>query len=197
MGEGSARVSPLVTLAEWIEEARRSGALDPDAMALATSGPAGAPSVRVVFCRGLDEDGPRFFTNYESRKARELAANPLAAAVFHWPTLARQVRLEGRVERLPPGMSDAYFQSRARASRVASAVSPQSRPIASLDDLQAQCDALESSLAGADVPRPAHWGGYRLRPTSVELWRAGEHRLHDRVVYTLTAKGWQPTRLAP
>jgi pyridoxamine 5'-phosphate oxidase len=190
-------VSPLATLAEWIDEARRAGVPDADAMALATSGPGGAPSVRVVFCRGLDEEGVRFFTNYESRKGRELDATPLAAVVFHWALLARQVRIEGRVEKLPPAMSDAYFQSRERGSRIASSVSPQSRPIASLDDLRAQSDALEARLAGAEVPRPAHWGGYRLRPTSVELWRGGEHRLHDRVVYVRGPNGWQGTRLGP
>jgi pyridoxamine 5'-phosphate oxidase len=190
-------VSPLATLAAWIEEARRLGAPDPDAMALATSGPAGAPSVRVVFCRGIDEEGLRFFTNYESRKGRELEAMPLAAAVFYWPALERQVRVEGRVEKLPPEESDAYFRSRPRGSRIASSVSPQSRPIASLDELKTQADALEASLAGAEVPRPAHWGGYLLRPTSVELWRGGGFRLHDRVVHVRSGDAWQAVRLGP
>jgi pyridoxamine 5'-phosphate oxidase len=190
-------VHPLATLAAWIDEAKQRGAADPDAMALATASASGAPSVRIVYCRGLDEDGPRFFTNYESRKGREIAANPLGAAVFHWPVLGRQVRIEGRIEKLPPALSDAYFQSRARGSRIASSVSPQSRPIASLDELRAAGDALEARLAGAEVPRPSHWGGYRLRPTSVELWQGGEHRLHDRIVYVLTATGWDGTRLGP
>jgi pyridoxamine 5'-phosphate oxidase len=190
-------VSPLTTLAEWIDEATKRGAPDPDAMALATATLNGAPSVRIVFCRGLDEEGPRFFTNYESRKGREIAANPLASAVFHWPLLHRQVRVEGRVEKLPPEVSDAYFASRPRGSRIASSVSPQSRPISSLDELRAESDALEARLAGAEVPRPAHWGGYRLRPTSVELWQGGEYRLHDRVVYTLSSGAWSGTRLGP
>jgi pyridoxamine 5'-phosphate oxidase len=190
-------VNPLATLREWIDEAAAAGAADADAMALATSGPAGAPSVRVVFCRGIDDEGLRFFTNYESRKGRELENNPLAAVVFHWPGLGRQVRVEGRVEKLPAEASDAYFHSRARGSQVASAVSPQSRPIASLEVLRAECDALEARLGGGDVPRPDHWGGYRLRPVSVELWQSGEYRLHDRVLYVRTGNAWQPTRLGP
>lgn len=191
-------MSPLATLADWIEEARRAGERDPDAMALATSTAAGAPSVRVVYCRGLDEQGVVFYTNYESRKGRDIEANPVAAAVFHWPSLHRQVRLEGRVEKVSSEASDAYFRSRARGSQIASSVSPQSRPIESLDALRAACDALESRLAGAEVPRPPHWGGYRLVPSSVELWTSGDHRLHDRVLYDRDASGrWAGTRLGP
>jgi pyridoxamine 5'-phosphate oxidase len=123
-------VSPLSTLAQWIGEAQAEGVREPDAMALATVGPGGAPSVRFVLCRGVDEAGLRFFTNYESRKGLELEANVQAAAVFHWAASARQVRVEGRVEKLSAEESDAYFRTRPRGSRIASAVSPQSRPIA-------------------------------------------------------------------
>jgi pyridoxamine 5'-phosphate oxidase len=191
-------VNPLATLADWIEEARRAGEREPDAMAFATSTAAGAPSVRVVYCRGIGEEGIVFFTNYESRKGVEIQDNPVAAAVFHWATLHRQVRLEGRVEKVSAAASDAYFHSRARASQVASSVSPQSRPIESLDALRTAGDALESRLAGAEVPRPSHWGGYRLVPSSIELWTSGDHRLHDRVVYRRDPAGqWQATRLGP
>jgi pyridoxamine 5'-phosphate oxidase len=189
--------SPLATLAEWIDDARRAGLRDPDAMALATATPRGAPSVRIVLCKGVEEAGVRFFTNYESRKGRQIADNPHASAVFFWATLERQVRVEGRVVKLSAEESDAYFRVRPRGSRLASAVSPQSQPIVSLDDLRARCDDLDSRLAGADVPRPAHWGGYRLDAESVELWRAGDHRLHDRVLYVRSEGGWDATRLAP
>ena len=191
-------LTPLATLADWIEEARRAGEREPDAMSLATSTAAGAPSVRVVYCRGIGEEGVVFFTNYESRKGLEIAANPLAAAVFHWGTLRRQVRLEGRVEKVSREASDAYFHSRARGSQIASSISPQSRPVESLDALRAACDALESRLAGAEVPRPSHWGGYRLVPSAIELWTSGDHRLHDRVRYVRDSAGqWQGTRLGP
>ncbi len=153
--------------------------------------------MRFVLCRGVDEAGLRFFTNYESRKGLELEANAQAAAVFHWAASARQVRVEGRVEKLSAEESDAYFRSRPRGSRIASAVSPQSRPIANLEDLYARCADLEARLAGAEVPRPAHWGGYLLRATVVELWRGGPDRLHDREHYVRRGDSWHMTRLAP
>jgi pyridoxamine 5'-phosphate oxidase len=190
-------MSPLATLAEWIGEAERAGLPEPEAMALATVGVGGVPSLRFVLCRGVDERGLRFFTNFESRKGRELADNPHAAAVFHWASMARQVRVEGRVERLPAEDSDAYFRSRPRGSQIASAVSPQSRPIESLEDLQARCADLEARLAGAEVPRPAHWGGFLLHATAVELWRGGPDRLHDRLRYVRRGEAWDATRLAP
>src|SRR5208283_3476077 len=132
---------------------------DPDAMALATATPAGQPSVRMVLCRGVDDDGLRFFTNYESRKGRELASNGHAAAVFHWRELERQVRVEGDVSQVSPEVSDEYFASRPRGNQIASIVSPQSLSIVSLEELQQRYDTLEVELAGRDVPRPAHWGG--------------------------------------
>lgn len=190
-------MSPLATLASWIVEAEAKGVPDPVAMALATVGPGGVPSVRFVLCRGIDETGVRFYTNYESRKGQELAQNTCAAAVFHWAALERQVRIEGRAERLSAEENDAYFSSRPRGSQIASAVSPQSRPITAIEDLYARCADLEASLAGAPVPRPAHWGGYLLRATSVELWRGGVDRLHDRLLYARRGELWEQTRLAP
>jgi pyridoxamine 5'-phosphate oxidase len=190
-------VSPLETLAEWLEEARAAGAPEPDAMALATVGVDGRPSVRFVLCRGIDERGVCFFTNYASRKGRELAGCPHAAATFHWSATRHQVRVEGDVEVLAPEASDAYFRSRARGSQLAASVSPQSAIIDSLDDLREQKRRLDESLQGAEVPRPANWGGYLLRSSAVELWTSGEDRLHDRVRYERQGDVWMPRRLAP
>jgi len=189
-------VSPLDRVASWLEEARAKGVLEPDAMALATCVGA-TPSVRVVLCRGIDATGVRFFTSYESRKASELDANPHAAAVFHWALLGRQARIEGTVGRLTAAESDAYFASRPRGSQLGASVSPQSRVIASLDELRQKQAALDAELAGRPVPRPATWGGYRITATRVELWTSGADRLHDRLVYERRGEGWSESRLAP
>ena len=148
------RESPLRMLAAWIREARKLGIKDPDAMALATATPAGQPSVRMVLCRGIDDDGLRFFTNYESRKGRELATNGHAAVVFHWRELDRQVRVEGEVSQVSPEVSDEYFASRPRGNQIASIVSPQSLSIVSLEELQQRYDTLEVELAGRDSRAP-------------------------------------------
>lgn len=190
-------MTPLETLASWIEEAEAAGLPEPSAMAIATVAADGAPSVRIVLCRGLDARGVRFFTNYASRKAGELEATRRAAAVFHWASLGRQVRLEGRIERATPEESDAYFHSRPRGSQLAAVVSPQSRPIESVDVLRAEQAKLEARLAGAPVPRPADWGGYWLVADHVEIWKAGADRLHDRVRYERRGDGWSGVRLAP
>jgi pyridoxamine 5'-phosphate oxidase len=189
-------MSPLDRAAEWLEEAQRAGLPDPVAMALATATADGAPSARIVLCRGIDARGLRFFTNYESRKAAELDANPRAAVVFHWPGLARQLRAEGRVERLPGAESDEYFAGRPRGHQLSAHASPQSRPIASLDVVRLRAAALDEEL-GHDVPRPAFWGGYRLVPHAIEFWVEGAHRLHDRVRFELEDGAWREERLAP
>jgi len=190
-------VSPLRTLEAWIAEARARGIKDPDAMALATTTSDGHPSVRVVLCRGLDDDGIRFFTNYESRKARELSDSGRAAVVFHWRELERQVRVEGDVSRTSADVSEAYFASRPRGNQIASSVSPQSRPIESMESLQQRFDALEAEHAGRPVPKPAHWGGFTIRARAVELWRASPVRLHERILYERRGAGWVGVRLAP
>jgi pyridoxamine 5'-phosphate oxidase len=190
-------VTPLRTLASWVEEARRAGAPEPDAMALATVGPDGRPSVRFVLCRGVDEEGLRFFTNYGSRKGRELAVCPHAAVTFYWAVTRHQVRVEGDVERLSAAASHAYFRSRPRGSQLAASVSPQSAFIEDLDDLRAAKRRLDDALQGAEVPRPANWGGYLLRADSVELWTSGEDRLHERVRYKRQGDVWTARRLAP
>jgi pyridoxamine 5'-phosphate oxidase len=179
----SLNVTPLETLAAWLAEAEAAKVPEPAAMALATVSPSGAPSVRYVLCRGIDRRGVRFFTNYDSAKAHDLDATGRAAAAFHWATFRRQVRIEGRIVRATSEESDAYFASRPRGNQLAGAVSPQSRPIASLDEVRARYRELETRLAGAPVPRPEGWGGYWLLADAVELWRAGPDRLHDRVRY--------------
>lgn len=188
---------PLDTLAQWLEEARRRGMPEPEAMALATATSAGVPSVRIVLCRGIDAEGIRFFTNYESRKGRELDANPPAAANFFWPVLDRQVRVEGRAERLPAADSDAYFDHRPRGHQISAWASAQSRPLATLESLRNRAAELTIEHEGRSVPRPPYWGGYRLRASSVELWTKGADRLHERLLYERSAAGWTCVRLAP
>lgn len=189
--------NPLQTLALWIAEAQADGLPEPSAMALATTSVDGWPSVRIVLCRGLDDRGVRFFTNYESRKGRELDATGRAAATFHWAVRQRQVRVEGSVVHATAEESDRYFHSRPRGSQIASAVSPQSRPIASLDELRGRCAALAAGAEGGPIERPAWWGGYWLVARSVELWLGGADRLHDRVRYELEAGVWRGVRLGP
>ena len=190
---------PLVVLRRWLDEARVAALHEPDAMALATSTPSGKPSVRMVLLRGLDERGLGFFTNYESRKAEELAANPEAAVVLNWgPPLRRQVRVEGGVERLTEDESREYFWTRTRESRLGAWASPQSRPLADRSELDRRYDAVAERFADVDdIPLPAFWGGYRLLPQAVELWQNRPNRLHDRARYERVASGWRRTRLAP
>jgi pyridoxamine 5'-phosphate oxidase len=166
-------------------------------MALATVSPSGAPSVRYVLCRGIDARGVRFFTNYDSSKAHDLDATARAAAAFYWAGPARQVRLEGRVARATAEESDAYFASRPRGHQIAAVVSPQSRPIASLDELQTRWRELETKLAGAPVARPAGWGGYWLVADVVELWCGRPDRMHERRRYDRDGASWRETLLAP
>jgi pyridoxamine 5'-phosphate oxidase len=190
-------VTPLSQIAAWIDEARAAGTREPDAMTLATATPGGVPSARVVLCRGIDERGLRFFTSYESRKSRELAENAHVAAVFHWDSLARQARVEGTVERLAAGDSDAYFAGRPRGSQLAAWASPQSAPIESLDVLHARVRELDAKWAGQDVPRPPSWGGFLILPRAIELWVAGSNRLHDRMRYERVGGTWVGQRLGP
>jgi pyridoxamine 5'-phosphate oxidase len=190
---------PLVVLRRWLDEAREAALHEPDAMALATSTRSGRPSVRMVLLRGLDERGLGFFTNYESRKAEELAANPQAAVVLNWgPPIRRQVRVEGRVERLSGDESLGYFRTRTRESRLGAWASAQSRPLADRTELDRSYEAAAERFADVDdVPLPPFWGGYRLVPEAVELWQNRPNRLHDRARYERLPSGWRRTRLAP
>jgi pyridoxamine 5'-phosphate oxidase len=189
---------PLATLARWLGDARAAALFEPEAATLATSTPDGRPSARMVLVRGADERDLRFYTNHESRKASELAANPRAALVFHWgPPLRRQARAEGTVERLSDEESAGYFATRARESRLGAWASPQSRPLADRAALDALLDAAEARFAGSSVPLPAFWGGYRIVPEAIELWQNRPNRLHDRARYERVGEGWSRVRLAP
>jgi pyridoxamine 5'-phosphate oxidase len=186
-------------IAEFQELFARAGAGEPDAsaMALATADAAGAPSVRMVLLKAVDAAGFVFFTNYESRKAVELVANPQAALCFYWPTIGVQVRVEGGVERVTAAESEAYFATRPRESQLGAWASRQSRPLASAEALREEFARTSARFVDQPVPRPAVWGGFRVRPQRIEFWHAGEHRLHDRVLYTRAGEGWTVERLFP
>jgi len=187
---------PFRQLQQWLDEAHAQGLLEPTAMTLATVSDAGRPSCRVVLLRGLNARGLVFFTNYLSRKGREIESNPAACVCFWWGDLERQVRVEGRIERVSPTESDAYFAARPRASQIASAASPQSQPVPNREALEACVSQLEAA-SGETVARPDHWGGYRLVPDRWEFWQGRESRLHDRFCVTRTEHGWVTQRLAP
>jgi pyridoxamine 5'-phosphate oxidase len=189
---------PLDRVREWFEGAVRAGVPQPESMALATASPEGAPSVRFVLLKGVDDRGIRFFTNYESRKGRELDANPRAAAALYWDPLQRQVRFEGAVERLAPEESDAYFASRAPESRLGALASRQGRVIGGREVLEAAFADAARRFAGGDVPRPEYWGGYRLIPDAIEFWEGRPNRLHDREHFLRRPDGgWRFERLSP
>jgi pyridoxamine 5'-phosphate oxidase len=188
---------PLVQLERWMADAAAAGEPEPAAMTLATVDAGGRPSARIVLLRGLDARGLAFYTNRESRKGRELAGNPHAAVVLHWKTAGRQVRVEGRVEPIDEAGSDAYFAGRPRDSQIGAWASPQSRVVESREQLDRLFAAAGERFHRRDVPRPPHWGGYRLVPQSIEFWQHGAHRMHDRLRYTRTEGGWAVDRLGP
>jgi pyridoxamine 5'-phosphate oxidase len=189
---------PIRQFVAWYDDAAQSGVVESNAMALATATPDGRPSVRMVLLRGVDERGFTFFTNYESRKGRELEANPFAAMVFFWHELERQVRVEGRVVRVGGDESDRYFQSRPAGARIGAWASPQSEVVANRGVLDERFGALEYEYRDREIPRPPNWGGYRLVHDSIEFWQGRPNRLHDRLRYTKRAPhGWLIERLAP
>lgn len=195
---GNVAPDPLTWFRAWLDEAIAAGIPEPTAVTLATVGADGTPDARVVLLRGLDERGVTWFTNRRSAKGTQIAATPLAAVVAHWQPLERQVRLRGRVELLPDDESDAYFASRPRDSQLGAWASDQSQPIEDRGAFEAGVAEVETRFAGREVPRPAHWGGYLLRPVAVEFWQGRPARLHDRLRYDLDEDGgWGVTRLQP
>lgn len=189
---------PTVQFEVWFQQATETVGPDANAMHLATASAAGRPSGRMVLLKGFDHRGLVFFTNYDSRKGQQLGVNPHAALTFFWSPLERQVRIEGLVERVSAAESDAYFDTRPEGARIGAWASPQSRLIASRDELEQRVRDAASQFAHSSIPRPAHWGGYRLRPVLFEFWQGRESRLHDRIVYELGDDGtWALSRLAP
>jgi pyridoxamine 5'-phosphate oxidase len=189
---------PVALFERWYAEALAAGVAQADAMTLATATRDGRPSARVVLLKGVDARGFTFFTNYESRKARELDANPRAALVLLWAPLERQVRIGGEVARLSAEESDAYFATRPRGSQLGAWASRQSRPLTGRAELDERWAELDARWAGAPVPRPPQWGGYRLAPREIEFWQGRANRLHDRFAYTRETDGtWARARLQP
>ena len=197
LAEADVDADPVVQFGRWFEQAERAGLLEPTAMTLATATPDGRPSARMVLLRGFDERGFCFYTNYESRKGIELAANPRAALVFWWGELERQVRIEGTVSSTSRSESEAYFHSRPPGSQLSAAASPQSRVIESRAVLERRVAELATGSSDGKVPLPEFWGGYRLAHEVVEFWQGRPNRLHDRLRYRRVGDAWKIERLAP
>jgi pyridoxamine 5'-phosphate oxidase len=190
--------NPFALFAQWYLDAEAAESPEPSAMALATATADGVPDARMVLMRGFDERGFAFYTNYQSRKAAELMQNPRAALVFHWATLKRQVRVEGQVEIVSAAESDAYFRSRPFGHRLGALVSPQSQVIPDRQFLEERLQKVAEEYGeDSEVPRPPHWGGYRVAPHTIEFWQGRANRLHDRLRYRRSKDGWIIERLAP
>lgn len=190
--------NPFDLFKEWLEKASETEPNDPEAMALATVRADGTPSVRMVLLKGASEKGFCFYTNMESNKGQELAARPAASLCFHWKTLQRQVRVWGRVEKLPMTLVEAYFATRHPLSRLGAWASAQSRPLESRNALLKKLDEVREKFKnGEDVPKPPYWGGYAVIPDAIEFWQAGDGRLHDRFLFSKSGDGWDLQRLNP
>ena len=188
---------PIVQFHDWFENAVEADLHEPNAMILATATTGGKPSARTVLLKGYDERGFVFYTNYEGRKAKEIEANPACALLFYWGELERQVRIEGRATRLSGEESDAYFASRPPGSRLGAWASEQSHPVEDRSILEERVRALQAEYEGREIPRPPFWGGYRIEPETIEFWQGRENRLHDRIVYHRSGRGWKIVRLQP
>ncbi len=194
--EKDANSDPFKQFEKWFDEAVKSGQHEPNAMVLCTTTKKGRPSSRIVLLRGLKKHGFNFFTNYLSRKGKELKENPYASLLFYWPEMERQIRIEGKVEIAPADISDEYFKTRPRASRIGAWASPQSKVIKSRKDLD-KWVSLAGEKFDEEIPRPKNWGGYILKATYYEFWQGRQSRLHDRICYTLKGGKWKKERLAP
>ncbi len=188
---------PFALFKNWYETAQKQEPSDANAMCLATVDADGQPSVRVVLLRGLDNAGFSFFTNYKSRKAREMGSNPHAAICFHWKSTAQQIRAEGKIIELPAKISDEYFYARHPESQLGSWASLQSEPLESREFLNMRMDQYRDQFKGKKIPRPPHWGGYKLVAEKIEFWQDGAHRLHDRELFVKSGDAWTVRRLYP
>ena len=189
--------NPITRFKSWMEDAERSEPEDPTAVALATATPAGVPSVRMVLLKGVDDRGFVYYTNLASRKAREMTANPHVALCFHWKSLTRQVRIEGRVEAVDDAEADAYFATRQRLSQIGAWASKQSQPLVGRLELEKRVAEYTARFNFGSVPRPEFWSGFRLVPERIEFWKSGQFRLHDREVFTRDGEGWATEKLYP
>jgi pyridoxamine 5'-phosphate oxidase len=188
---------PFALFDAWYAEAKIAEINDADAMALATADAGGTPSVRMVLLKGHGPDGFIFYTNADSRKGEELAANPRAALLFHWKSLRRQVRIEGPIVEVSAGEADSYFASRSRDSQIGAWASDQSRPLESREMFEARCEAVRARFEGRELPRPPRWSGFRVRPDRIEFWTDRPHRLHERRLFTRSDGGWEEGLLYP
>ena len=197
LDESALDADPLAQLARWLEDAKAAGMIEPSAMTLATATKDGQPSARIVLFKGAHDGGLTFYTNYDSRKGGELAANARAALVFWWDKLERSVRVEGSVEKLPRAMGEAYARSRPRGSQLSALTSRQSRVVGSRAELEKRLAENVARVGGKEVPVPENWGGYLLRPAVFEFWQGRADRLHDRLVYRAAGGKWRVERLEP
>ena len=189
---------PIAQFDRWLQEASQAEMIEPNAMTLATTAADGTPDARIVLLKEFDADGFVFYTNYQSAKAAQLRDNPLATLLFYWDKLGRTVRITGMVTKVGREMSEQYFATRPRKSQIGAWVSDQSQPVVDRDTLRARFEALAEQYEGQDVPCPSHWGGYRVRPRSIEFWQGQRSRMHDRLLYTKQDDGtWSLQRLAP
>lgn len=198
LSENDISKDPFEQFGIWFNEALSAEVLEPNALTLATASKEGIPSARIVLLKGFDEKGFSFYTNYLSKKGKDLAKNPYGSMVFFWPELQRQVRIDGKITKLSKEESEAYFKSRPFESRIGAISSPQSQVIPNRESLEVVYKGMEEKYQGKHVPKPAHWGGYILSPLSIEFWQGRPSRLHDRMKYVLMEKGkWKIERLAP